>query len=114
MLRKAITEASHSSGTGVILPQRSPSASTILSVDASGPPNSFARLPPPSQQNSQSYSSNNNIDIPMSASPSRFVADGLLPSPSLFCPEWNFERSAGESNMLTSPLTLSEDIDGWR
>ena len=94
--RKASTEASLSSGTGVVLPPPSPSASAILSAGASGPPNPFARPPPPSQQNSQSYSSNNNMDTPTSASPSRFVADGLLPSPSSFYPEWNFGgRSAG-------------------
>ena len=109
--RKASTEASHSSGTGVVLPPPSPSASAILSAGASGPPNPFARPPPPSQQNSQSYSSNNNMDTPMSALPSRFVADGLLPSPSSFYPEWNFGgRSAGESNMLPSPLNFQTPV----
>ena len=108
--RKASTAASHSSGTGVVLPPPSPSASAIMSAGASGPPNPFARPPPPSQQNSQSYSSNNNIDTPMSALPSRFVADGLLPSPSSFYPEWNFGRSGGESNMLPSPLNFQTPV----
>lgn len=109
--RKASTEASHSSGTGVVLPPPSPSASAILSAGASGPPNPFARPHPPSQHNSNSYSSNNNIDTPMSALPSRFVADGLLPSPSSFYPEWNF-RSGGESNMLPSPLNFPTPLMG--
>ena len=107
---KASTEASHSSGTGVVLPPPSPSANAILSAGASGPPNPFARPHPPSQQNSQSYSSNNNIDTPMSALPSRFVADGLLPSPSSFYPEWGFGRSGGESNVLPSPLNFPTPV----
>ena len=107
---KANTEASHSSGTGVVLPPPSPSASAILSAGASGPPNPFARPHPPSQQNNQSYSSNNNIDTPMSALPSRFVADGLLPSPSTFYPGWDFGRSGGESNMLPSPLNFPTPV----
>ncbi|KAL2056155.1 hypothetical protein ABVK25_003798 [Lepraria finkii] len=110
--RKASTEASHSSGTAVVLPPPSPSASAILSAGASGPPNPFARPHPPSQQNSQSYSSNNNIDTPMSALPSRFVADGLLPSPSSFYPEWGFGRAGGDSNMLPSPLTFQTPVMG--
>lgn len=110
--RKASTEASHSSGTGVVLPPPSPSASAILSAGASGPPNPFARPHPPSQQNSQSYSSNNNIDTPMSALPSRFVADGLLPSPSSFYPEWGFGRAGGDSNMLPSPLNFQTPVMG--
>ncbi len=110
--RKASTEASHSSGTGVVLPPPSPSASAILSAGASGPPNPFARPHPPSQQNSNSYSSNNNIDTPMSALPSRFVADGLLPSPSSFFSEWNLGRSGGETNMLPSPLNFPTPVIG--
>jgi len=110
---KASTENSHSSGTGVVLPPPSPSASAILSAGASGPPNPFARpFNPPSQQNSQSYNGNNNIDTPMSALPSRFVADGLLPSPSTFYPEGWFGRSGGESNMLPSPLNFQTPVMG--
>ncbi|KAL6715816.1 resistance to lethality of mkk1p386 overexpression [Lecanora helva] len=109
---KANTEASHSSGTGVVLPPPSPSASAILSAGASGPPNPFARPHPPSQQNAQSYNANNNIDTPMSALPSRFVADGLLPSPSTFYPGWDFGRSGGDSNMLPSPLNFPTPVMG--
>lgn len=107
---KGSTDASHSSGTGVVLPPPSPSASAILSAGASGPPNPFARPHPPAQQNSQSYNSNNNMDTPMSALPSRFVADGLLPSPSSFYPEWGFGRSGGESNMLPSPINFPTPV----
>lgn len=108
------TEASHSSGTGVVLPPPSPSASAILSAGASGPPNPFARPHPPGgPSQGQSYSSNNNsIETPISALPSRFVADGLLPSPSSFYPEWNFGRSGGDSNLLPSPLNLQTPVMG--
>ena len=107
------TEASHSSGTGVVLPPPSPSASAILSAGASGPPNPFARPHPPGgPSQGQSYSSsNNNMDTPMSALPSRFVADGLLPSPSSFYPDW-FGRSGGDSNLLPSPLNLQTPVMG--
>ncbi|MCJ1255412.1 hypothetical protein MMC24_003228 [Lignoscripta atroalba] len=110
---KGSTEASHSSG--VILPPPSPSASALLSAGAQGPPNPFARPQPPmnsSNQNSQAYNSNNNIETPISALPSRFVADGLLPSPSSFYPEWGFGRSGGESNMLPSPLNFQTPVVG--
>ena len=113
---KNSTEASHSSGTGVVLPPPSPSASAILSAGASGPPNPFARPLPPQgaqQHNSAAFDRNRNdsIDTPMSALPSRFVADGLLPSPSSFYPEWNFGRSGGESaNILPSPLNFQTPV----
>ena len=114
---KASTEASHSSG--VVLPPPSPSASAILSAGAQGPPNPFARPHPPSHStssnnnnNNQSYSSNNNIETPISALPSRFVADGLLPSPSSFYPEWGFGRAGGDSNMLPSPLNFQTPVMG--
>ena len=48
----------------------------------------------------------------MSALPSRFVADGLLPSPSSFYPEWGFGRSGGDSNMLPSPLNFQTPVVG--
>lgn len=106
------TEASHSSGTGVVLPPPSPSASAILSAGASGPPNPFARPHPPGgPAQGQSYSSNNNIETPISALPSRLMADGLLPSPSTFYPEW-FGRSGGDSNLLPSPLNLQTPVMG--
>ena len=108
---KASTEASHSSG--VILPPPSPSASALLSDGPQGPPNPFARPNPPmnsSNQNSQAFNSNNTIETPISALPSRYVADGLLPSPSSFYPEWGFGRSGGDSNMLPSPLNFQTPV----
>ena len=39
------------------------------------------------------------------------MADGLLPSPSSFYPEWGFGRSGGESaNILPSPLTFQTPV----
>jgi MADS-box transcription factor len=98
------TDASHSSG--VVLPPPSPSANSLLSAGATGPPNPFARPPPPS--NSNSYGSRNDMETPISALPSRFVENGLLPSPSSFYPEWGFGR--GDSNMLPSPLTFQTPV----
>ncbi|EFE38428.1 hypothetical protein TRV_06898 [Trichophyton verrucosum HKI 0517] len=109
-------EASHSA---VVLPPPSPSASALLSAGAHGPPNPFARPPPPASNSQPSNnggstnnnnSSNNNIDTPISALPSRFVSDTLLPSPSSFYPEWGFGRSGRDSNMLPSPLTFSTPV----
>ncbi|KAJ5472953.1 hypothetical protein N7530_006954 [Penicillium desertorum] len=102
---------------GVVLPPPSPSAGAILSAGAQGPPNPFARPPPPvAATRNDSYGSNsgnpnngnnsNNIETPISALPSRFVSDALLPSPSSFFPEWGFGRSGPDSNMLPSPLTF--------
>ena len=112
---KTNTENSHSSGTGVVLPPPSPSASAILSAGASGPPNPFARPLPPSgaqQHNNAAFERNRNEDTPISALPSRFVADGLLPSPSSFYPEWGFGRSGGESaNILPSPLNFQTPVN---
>ncbi|MCJ1389314.1 hypothetical protein MMC18_002170 [Xylographa bjoerkii] len=110
---KAGTEATHSSG--VVLPPPSPSASALLSAGAQGPPNPFARPPIPMStavQNTQAYNSNNNIETPISALPSRFVADGLLPSPSSFYPGWDFGRSGGDNNMLPSPLNFQTPVVG--
>ena len=103
--RGAGTEGSHSSG--VVLPPPSPSASALLSAGTGGPPNPFARPNPPS-----STAQNNNIETPISALPSRFLADTLLPSPSSLCPEWDFGRgrSNGESNLLPSPLNFQTPI----
>ena len=106
---KASTDASHSS-SGVVLPPPSPSASAILSAGATGPPNPFARPAPPMTSVNQPMHSNS-MDkseyTPISALPSRFVDNGLLPSPSSFYPEWGFGRST-ESNMLPSPLNFGQ------
>lgn len=96
---------------GVVLPPPSPSAGAILSAGAQGPPNPFARPPPPgtattTTQNNNAYANNNNIETPISALPSRFVSDALLPSPSSFFPEWGFGRSGPDTNMLPSPLAF--------
>ncbi|TKA64475.1 hypothetical protein B0A49_03308 [Cryomyces minteri] len=104
-------EGSHA--TGVVLPPPSPSASAILSAGAQGPPNPFARPAPPMNNvnsNNMAYNSNRDIETPISALPSRFVADGLLPSPSSFYPpEWGFGRG-GDSNTLPSPLNFQTPI----
>ncbi|KAF2201111.1 hypothetical protein GQ43DRAFT_416479 [Delitschia confertaspora ATCC 74209] len=97
------TDASHSSG--VVLPPPSPSANSILSAGATGPPNPFARPPPPT--NNGSYGSRSEMETPISALPSRFVENNLLPSPSSFYPEWGFGR---ETNMLPSPLTFQTPV----
>ncbi|KAM5478792.1 resistance to lethality of mkk1p386 overexpression [Microsporum canis] len=108
---KPPAETGHST---VVLPPPSPSASAFLSAGAHGPPNPFARPPPPPTSSSQNANngstSNNNIDTPISALPSRFVSDTLLPSPSSFYPEWGFGRSGPDSNMLPSPLTFSTPV----
>ena len=104
--RRAGTDGSHSSG--VVLPPPSPSASALLSAGASGPPNPFARPPPPSQNHPTN--TNNNIDTPVSALPSRFMNNDFLPSPSSFYPEWNFRGA--DSNTLPSPLNFATPIIG--
>ncbi|KAL9113420.1 MAG: hypothetical protein Q9227_002461 [Pyrenula ochraceoflavens] len=113
----ATTATPAKSGTGsdphhsVVLPPPSPSASALLSAGASGPPNPFARPNPPhGSQNANAYNSNNNMDTPISALPSRFVNDNLLPSPSSFYPEWGFGRSGPDSNVLPSPLTFPTPV----
>ena len=118
---KAVNENHHTTGPGVVLPPPSPSASAsaILSAGASGPPNPFARpLPPPNSQqhNAAAFERNrgDNTETPISALPSRFVADGFLPSPSSFYPEWGFGgRSGGDSaNILPSPLNFQTPVNG--
>jgi MADS-box transcription factor len=47
------------------------------------------------------------METPISALPSRFVENGLLPSPSSFYPEWGFGRDA---NMLPSPLNFQTPV----
>lgn len=95
-----------SHGTGPVLPPPSPSASALLSAGATGPPNPFARPLPQSQSNNNSM----NIDTPVSALPSRFLTNELLPSPSTFYPEWNFRGS--DSNTLPSPLNFATPVHG--
>ena len=120
------TNSNSGGGSGVVLPPPSPSASAILSAGAQGPPNPFARpLPPgangsngnnnsnsgPQTNNASAYASNSNIETPISALPSRFLQDGMLPSPSSFYPEWGFGRSS-DSNVLPSPLNFTTPVAG--
>ncbi|KAI8719714.1 MADS-box domain-containing protein [Fusarium sp. LHS14.1] len=91
----------HNSQSSLVLPPPSPSAQTLLSAGATGPPNPFAR-PPPQQ--------NVNGDTPVSALPSRFLTNELLPSPSSFYPDWNFR--GGDSNTLPSPLNFATPVVG--
>ncbi|KAF2498264.1 hypothetical protein BU16DRAFT_288359 [Lophium mytilinum] len=98
------TVDSHSSG--VLLPPPSPSANSLMSAGATGPPNPFARPPPPGQNNS--YGSRNEMETPSSALPSHFV-EGILPSPSNFYAPWTpFSRES--NNMLPSPLTFQTPV----
>lgn len=105
---------------GVVLPPPSPSAGALLSAGAQGPPNPFARPAPPMSTNPHAVNrdaANNHIETPISALPSRFMNDNLLPSPSSFYPEWGFGRT-GDSNMLPSPLNFQTPVvsngSGWR
>ncbi|CAI7677842.1 unnamed protein product [Penicillium pancosmium] len=111
------TPAKDNPGTGVVLPPPSPSAGAILSAGAQGPPNPFARPPPPvaaSQGNTygnrgatnNNGSNSNSIETPLSALPSRYMSDHLLPSPSSFFSEWGLGRSGPDSNLLPSPLSF--------
>ncbi|KXS96873.1 hypothetical protein AC578_6217 [Pseudocercospora eumusae] len=103
----------------VVLPPPSPSAGALLSAGAQGPPNPFARPAPPMSTNPHAANReiNSNIETPISALPSRFMSDNLLPSPSTFYPEWGFGRP-GDSNMLPSPLNFQTPVaqngSGWR
>lgn len=102
----------------VVLPPPSPSAGALLSAGAQGPPNPFARPAPPMSTNPHAANREaNHIETPISALPSRFMSDNLLPSPSTFYPEWGFGRS-GDGNMLPSPLNFQTPIvpngQGWR
>jgi MADS-box transcription factor len=101
------------SHSGVVLPPPSPSASALLSAGASGPPNPFARPHHPVSQPSQnSNTSNNMIDTPVSALPSRFMnGTDYLPSPSSFYPEWAY-GGRNDSNTLPSPLNFATPVVG--
>ncbi|KAK2733272.1 srf-type transcription factor [Colletotrichum kahawae] len=102
--------ASDSHSSGMVLPPPSPSAQTLLSAGATGPPNPFAR-PPPQQNNNNNMNSNMNIDTPVSALPSRFLNNEFLPSPSSFYPEW-YSRGGSDSNTLPSPLNFATPVVG--
>ncbi|KAI1821032.1 hypothetical protein F4861DRAFT_26842 [Xylaria intraflava] len=86
------------------LPPPSPSATTLLSAGATGPPNPFARPPP------QTHSTSMNIDTPVSALPSRFLNNEFLPSPSSFYPGWDFRGD--NSTTLPSPLNFATPVAG--
>ncbi|KAK3708436.1 resistance to lethality of mkk1p386 overexpression [Vermiconidia calcicola] len=103
----------HPPSHGVVLPPPSPSAGALLSAGAQGPPNPFARPAPPMSTNPHAANREAaaNIETPISALPSRFMSDNLLPSPSTFYPEWGFGRSA-DSNMLPSPLNFQTPVVG--
>ncbi|SPO02219.1 uncharacterized protein DNG_04892 [Cephalotrichum gorgonifer] len=88
-----------------VLPPPSPSATTLLSAGATGPPNPFAR-PVPHQNTNGSM----NIDTPVSALPSRFLNSDFLPSPSSFYPNWDFRGN--DNNTLPSPLNFATPVVG--
>lgn len=92
---------------GAVLPPPSPSASALLSAGATGPPNPFARPPPPTVNGFNGGSSRNDIETPISALPSRFVSDQLLPSPGSFYADW---FSGRDNNMLPSPLAFPTPV----
>ena len=92
----------------MVLPPPSPSASALLSAGATGPPNPFARRPPPQQLQGGTAM---NMDTPVSALPSRFLNTDFLPSPSSFYPEWNF-RGGDNNNTLPSPLNFATPVVG--
>jgi MADS-box transcription factor len=94
------------------LPLPSPRAdrgesSIPLSAGASGPPNPFARPPPP--VGNGMFSSQRSDDTPISALPSRFISDQLLPSPSTYN-HWAFDKDS-TSNFLPSPLPFQTPIN---
>ncbi|KAK0896346.1 resistance to lethality of mkk1p386 overexpression [Friedmanniomyces endolithicus] len=110
----------HQQQDRVVLPPPSPSAGALLSAGAQGPTNPYARPPPPMSTNPHAMNRDaNHIETPISALPSRFMSDNLLPSPSTFYPDWGFGRSGdGMSGMLPSPLNFQTPIipngQGWR
>lgn len=80
---------------GAVRPPVSAGANTIMTDGARYPHNPYARPHPPVQateSNTQLYSGHNTFETPVSAQLSNFVADGPLPSPSSFYPEWDFSR----------------------
>ncbi|KAK4965260.1 resistance to lethality of mkk1p386 overexpression, partial [Elasticomyces elasticus] len=71
--------------------------------------------PPPPPPPPAGPSSRDAIETPISALPSRFMNDNLLPSPSSFYPGWDFGGRDG--NTLPSPLNFQTPVvglGGWR
>lgn len=101
---KGVGEGNHP----VVLPPPSPSVALRSAGASSGPANPFAR-PPPATTGAPS-------ETPISALPSRFCDNGLLPSPSTFYPEWgtvfgaSASRTGGDPNMLPSPLNFQTPV----
>lgn len=94
--------------SSVVLPPPSPSANTILSAGATGPPNPFARPPPPMSTNPHVNRDREHIETPLSALPSR-VMDGnqMLPSPSTF---WSDVWFGKDNNLMPSPLNFQTPV----
>jgi MADS-box transcription factor len=57
------------------------------------------------------FNTRNDIETPISALPSRFVSDQLLPSPSSFYADW-WSNTSRDNNMLPSPLAFPTPIVG--
>ena len=101
---KGVGEGNHP----VVLPPPSPSVALRSAGASGGPANPFAR-PPPATTGAPS-------ETPISALPSRFCDNGLLPSPSTFYPEWgtvfgaSASRTGGDPNMLPSPLNFQTPV----
>ncbi|KAK4963267.1 resistance to lethality of mkk1p386 overexpression [Elasticomyces elasticus] len=137
------TTANPAGGRLMHLPPPSPSnGGALLSAGAQGPSNPFARPLPPQQQPGEGVRMSTNphavnrdaipppgdrgvaglrIETPMSALPSRFMRDDLLPSPSSFFPEWGMGlNSAGGMSagggmggmQMPSPLNF-QTPGGW-
>ena len=103
---------------GRALPPPSPSAGALLSAGAQGPSNPFARPPPPVPMSTNPHAvrtapgegNQNHIETPISALPSRFMSNELLPSPSSFYPDWNLSAGLGGGSgggLLPSPLNFT-------
>lgn len=96
-------------------PPQSPNASAILSAGPTGPKNPFARPPPPSTLTNNNNSSYKDVETPMSALPSRFIYDGLLPSPSTFYPEWGLgSNSVAPSPQIYQPTPINMNGPSFR
>ncbi|KKA30877.1 hypothetical protein TD95_004708 [Thielaviopsis punctulata] len=99
------------SHSALVLPPPSPSATTLLSAGASGPPNPFARPPPPTQNGG---SNSVKVDTPGGLPlPSRYISSEYLPSPSSFWPTAGGDAwSVRDSNTLPSPLNFATPVVG--